>query len=584
MAIKRQTANVGYGLTNALQNLAPQPLIVKRDPTTADLAEMGTTWVNPLTDGVWVLTSITAGVATWSTSPASGVGIFSDVTITGGAGTVLTVDAGGSVEITAGDLDLLNGNLTVAGDLAVTGDVTVTGDFDITDTASIGLTSTNNAAGAITLTANGGTSETIVVNSVQGTGAGAVSLTATAGGVTMTGALNAANAINIDASAAAGGIAITSGTGGFDVLTTGGFSIDGAAASNITTTGASTDLTLSSVGGSVNITSTENAANAIFIEADGGTSETIQIHADQGTGAASIYLLSDVGGVKLESTAFANASALTLESTLGGIDMNAALAVTLDTAAGFSLDAATASNVTVTGAGQNLTLASVGGSVAVTSTEDAASAISLITNAGTSETLVLTNTQGTGASAIDLTATAGGIYLDGALNIDLDSTAEIDIDAGTTITIDAGTNVSIDAATASNFTVTGAGENLTLASVGGSVAITSTEDAASAISLTSNAGTTETIVVTNTQGTATNAIHLNATAGGVTLQSPAAKGVIVSNGTQAPGIFVGTGSPSGSLTAPQGSFYMNVAGSSTSTRAYINTDGSTAWTAITTAS
>lgn len=47
------------------------------------------------------------------------------------------------------------------------------------------------------------------------------------------------------------------------------------------------------------------------------------------------------------------------------------------------------------------------------------------------------------------------------------------------------------------------------------------------------------------------------------------------------GVFFGSGAPS--LAAGQGSLYLRSDGSSTSTRAYINTDGSTTWTAITTA-
>lgn len=50
-----------------------------------------------------------------------------------------------------------------------------------------------------------------------------------------------------------------------------------------------------------------------------------------------------------------------------------------------------------------------------------------------------------------------------------------------------------------------------------------------------------------------------------------------------PGVFTGAGSPNGVLTAPKGSLYLRTDGSSTSTRAYSNTDGATAWTAVTTA-
>ncbi len=59
-------------------------------------------------------------------------------------------------------------------------------------------------------------------------------------------------------SANAGAIAVDTGSG---------ISLDGATASNFTVTGASADLTLSSVGGSVNISASEAAADAIVIDA-----------------------------------------------------------------------------------------------------------------------------------------------------------------------------------------------------------------------------------------------------------------------------------------------------------------------------
>lgn len=49
-------------------------------------------------------------------------------------------------------------------------------------------------------------------------------------------------------------------------------------------------------------------------------------------------------------------------------------------------------------------------------------------------------------------------------------------------------------------------------------------------------------------------------------------------------ILSGTGSPSGSVTAPQGSLYLRTDGSTINNRAYINTNGGTGWAAITTAS
>lgn len=46
-------------------------------------------------------------------------------------------------------------------------------------------------------------------------------------------------------------------------------------------------------------------------------------------------------------------------------------------------------------------------------------------------------------------------------------------------------------------------------------------------------------------------------------------------------IFAGSGAPT--FTATKGSMYLNTAGSTTNDRAYINTNGATTWTAVTTA-
>ena len=48
------------------------------------------------------------------------------------------------------------------------------------------------------------------------------------------------------------------------------------------------------------------------------------------------------------------------------------------------------------------------------------------------------------------------------------------------------------------------------------------------------------------------------------------------------GIFFGSGAPT--LSAAKGSLYLRTDGSTTNNRMYVNTDGATAWTAVTTAS
>lgn len=73
--------------------------------------------------------------------------------------------------------------------------------------------------------------------------------------------------------------------------------------------------------------------------------------------------------------------------------------------------------------------------------------------------------------------------------------------------------------------------------------------------------------VTALSGTAT-------TAGGATTAA-------VSMGTAAVGIFFGSGAPT--ISAAQGSLYLRTDGSSTATRLYVNTNGTTGWTNFTSA-
>jgi hypothetical protein len=88
--------------------------------------------------------------------------------------------------------------------------------------------------------------------------------------------------------------------------------------------------------------------------------------------------------------------------------------------------------------------------------------------------------------------------------------------------------------------------------------------------------------------TVTNTFGANTTiTGNLTVDStiaPVAGGAqAIQMGTTAGfGIYFGSGAPT--ITAAQGSLYLRTDGSSTSTRAYINSDGGTTWVAVTTAS
>ena len=75
------------------------------------------------------------------------------------------------------------------------------------------------------------------------------------------------------------------------------------------------------------ILSTANADQSILMRENGGTDGTIKIHADQGSGTDSIFLLSDAGGIQVHSTA-------------GVLDFNAGTNVTMDAAENITLTAA----------------------------------------------------------------------------------------------------------------------------------------------------------------------------------------------------------------------------------------------------
>ena len=98
--------------------------------------------------------------------------------------------------------------------------------------------------------------------------------------------------------------------------------------------------------------------------------------------------------------------------------------------------------------------------------------------------------------------------------------------------------------------------------------------------------TTGAVTVTGTFGAATSVTTLTAT-GTVTARSASgltaggAAGFIGTNVAAGMGIYFGSGAPT--VAAAKGSLYLRSDGSGTTDRAYINTNGSTTWTALTTA-
>ena len=153
----------------------------------------------------------------------------------------------------------LDGTFTMDGatfDVNATGAVTIDSVGLSIDNAGVAANITSTTDGAaedFTISLAGATDSSLILSST-GTGADALQITTTAGGIDISATGNAAGE-DIDISSAA----------------------------------------------SVNVTATEDAANAIYLRANGGTSETVKIHADQGTGAASIELTSDAGSIDINS-------------------------------------------------------------------------------------------------------------------------------------------------------------------------------------------------------------------------------------------------------------------------------------------
>ena len=202
-------------------------------------------------------------------------------------------------------------------------------------------------------------------------GSADITVDATAGSVIVDGGEAVDDAVIIRSTGAAGGIDITS-LGDIDITTTGT---------------AGEDITITNTGGSIIVTATENIQNSMHIEVNGGTSESVNIYSNQGTGVsattehdASVQLQSDDGGISLYTTA-------------------------------------------------NL-----------------ANAIRIETNSGSSETIVINNVQGTDDASLELSSKLGGITMNAAAgSIDIEAVGASDGDLALTVGDDLVIDVTGDA-------------------------------------------------------------------------------------------------------------------------------------------
>ena len=203
-------------------------------------------------------------------------------------------------------------------------------------TAGAGSTAADDiTTGDANITIAGGSSHTITTNA---TAADNTVKTTTSGAVVLTSAanvdINAATSLTMDST---DGMTITNtaSAGGEDLTIANAGAVDASLILSSTGTGADALQISTSAGGmdisvagaaagedldiacnqEINVTSTSNAANAIYLRANGGTSETIKIHSDQGSGAGSIELTSDAGGIDINANA-----GITMDGTTVSID------------------------------------------------------------------------------------------------------------------------------------------------------------------------------------------------------------------------------------------------------------------------
>lgn len=458
-------------------NFAAKPIQALRAPTTADTGyEIGQLWADTTTGIIYGLGAVAGGLATWNLmSPGA-----SDVD-------TLTGDGGGAISPAGGNITLAGGtNITTAG-----AGSTITFNLDAAITLATSVTSPLYTSSAADVLIQPGGVNDVVVRLGDAAGAtffrvqdsasadvftvdsnGTIAFTnfantgtfTTAGG---TASINASSNFNtvINSGTSTGTVTIgNAAAGAITVDSAAGISLDAATASNFSVSGAAADLTLASTAGTVIVNAGENAADAIYLHANGGVTETIRLHSDQGTGADSVHLESDVGGITLTSTGLATSDAINLNAVAGGVDVDAALDIVL------------------------------------TSTEDAADSILLHANGGVSESIRLHSDQGTGvasihlesdvggvtltstglasADAINLNAVAGGVDIDGALQVNIASSQN----AADAVRINASAGgIDIDAAGA-------AGEDITLDNAAGSIGLTAGEADAAAISLQAASG------------------------------------------------------------------------------------------------
>ena len=258
---------------------------------------------------------------------------------------------------------------------------------------------------------------------------------------------NSADAINIVTSNAAGGIDIDAGTGGISIDSTGAFSIDGAAASNITVTSDTDaeDLTISlaheiiTAGNFVNgdVYEVLTAGNTDFTNAGAADSNvgTVFTANAAGAGTGTAARLTGLNSSLVLSSDGTGADALQLNTSRGGIDI-----LNGGAAGGEDID------ITSTNASINLEAGEAVGAAIQLNASNAAGGVQILGGTGGFDLDVTAAGDGAGDGAITMNAAAASTIDVAAANLTLSTTTSgnVSISSAAIVDID-GANVKIDA-------------------------------------------------------------------------------------------------------------------------------------------
>jgi hypothetical protein len=240
--------------------------------------------------------------------------------------------------------------------------------------------------------------------------------------------------------------------------------------------------------------------------------------------------------------------------------------------------------ISVVGDGANMSVAGSGSTATVTLSADpefdAVTVNSLqVVDGDMNVTSGNVSASGTVTAGTGITATTGDITA---------SNGDISALSGGSISTDTGDIISGGALSASTTVTAGTGIVATtgdIVSSAGALSANTTVTAGTGITATTGNITASTGDIVTTVGNASiqgNVVsyggNIVAAIGNVELLTPGTA-VVMGNGVQ---ILSGSGDPNGTVTAPVGSLYLNAAGSGVADRMFVNTNGGTVWTGVST--